>query len=181
MRLFEIETSLRQEIENFPFMRKNFVYQSSTLDFERKTGIKVSQDYKMPDNLTVEEVYKYASSVLRALDTRKIKTQEYRNRMKFIYDSIENLNPVLKTIQSPMVKNVEGHVLTAVLSRFNIDDIRSYVVDGKTGRWYINQPDFLETRHKKLEEIERRTGANVYWVMSQKTLDRVYAEVIKKY
>jgi hypothetical protein len=180
MRLFEIETSLRQEIENFPFVKKSFVYRSSTLDFEKKTGIKVSQDYKMPDNLTVEEVYKYSSSVLRALDTRKIKTQEYRNRMKFIYDSIENLNPVLKTIQSP-IENVEGHVLTAVLSRFNIDDIRSYVVDGKTGRWYINQPDYLETRYKKLEEIEQRTGAKITWIMSPKTLDRVYAEVLKKY
>ena len=179
MRLIEIQTTLKREIEEFPYPRARFTYQSSPLDFQKKSGIQVCQHYNMPDNLSVEEVYKYYSSVLRALDTRKIKRNEADNRMSFIYDSIERVNPELRTITS-VYDNREGHITTAVLSLFNIDDIRAYVEEGKSGRWYLGQPDY-EARYKKQSEIETLTGAPITWIMCNKTLDRVYAEVCKKY
>jgi hypothetical protein len=179
MRLFEIHNSLSNEIKTFPFMRKTYSYSSSPLNFERKSGIKVAQHYKMPEGLSVEDAYKYYSSILSALDSGKIKKDEANRRIKEITDSVMNLNPELATIaNSSNVQDAAGHVLIAALSLFPIQDIRSYVVDGKTSRWYAtNDP----TRYPKTKEIEELTGAPIHWVMSDNTLNRVYAEVCKKY
>lgn len=180
MKLYEITQSLRNEIETFPFKKKNFTYDSSTLDFQNKSGIKVCQFYKMPDNLSVETIYHYISSVLRALDTRKIKKKEADDRIKYVYNEIEKLNPILKRARNSNVQKDYSHILTAALSLFNIDDIISFVKDEKTGRYYMNRPDWDE-RYNKINEIETLTNANIYWIMCDKTLDRVYKEVCKKY
>lgn len=177
MRLFEIETSLKQEVESFPYMMKRFVYSSSPLNFETKSGIHVTQHYKMPENLPVDDVYKYYSSILSALDRRKIKRSEAQERTDRIYNSVVQLNPELKTIKSDF-QNAEGHVLTAALSLYNIDDIKGYVEEGKTSIWYINNEP---GRYAALREIEQLTGAKITWVMSNKTFNRVYAEVCEKY
>jgi hypothetical protein len=160
-------------------MRNNFSYTSSTLNFQKKSGIKVCGNYKMPDNLSVEEIYKYYSSILGALDRRKIKRAEVNSRIDFIYSQILRLNPIIGTINGNF-QNTEGHVLIAVLSLFNMDDIKSYVEEGKTLRWYLNQPDW-DIRYKKQKEIETLTGAPIHWVMCDKTFNRVYTEVCKKY
>lgn len=180
MRLLEIQHSLKQEIENFPYPASKYKYRSSTLDFQNKSGIHVTQNYKMPDGLPVEVVYRYLSSVLRALDTRKIKKAEYDARVNRLADEVIRLNPELKSIQAPNVFQPEVHILTAALSLFPVEDIKSYVEDGKTARWYISQPD-KDLRFKMISEIENLTGANIYWVMSDSTLQKVYSKVMKKY
>lgn len=181
MRLFEIEAfSLKQDIETFPFMKKRFVYFSSPLDFQNKSGIAVCQHYTMPENLSEEEIYHYLASVLAALDRNHINRAEYRKRCKHIYDSILNLNSDLASIHNDNKENVDAHVITGALSLFNIDDIKSYVEDEKTFGWYMHQPDWPE-RYKMLNEIETLTGARITWVMCDKTLNRVYKEVLLKF
>lgn len=198
MRLFEIskpssaksgtETSLNLEgqslkdiINSFPWMSKNYKFDSSPLNFEKKTGIKVAQYYNMPENLSVKMIYHYLSSVLQALDRRRIRTAEMKARIEHLYAAVEKVNPKLKTIDgSSWINGGDSHKLTAVLSLFPFDDIKPYVEDGKTNRWYMNQPDWPE-RWKKINTIELLTGALITWVMSPKTLDRVYNEVLKKY
>lgn len=180
MRLFEIDAPLKNDIDTFQFMKPRFVYDSSPLKFQNKSGIKVAQYYKMPDGLSVEEIYRYLSSILRALDTRKIKSSEAKVRMNRIVDSVKQLNPEVAAIRNDSIKNADMHVLTGVLSLFPIDDIKAYVEEEKTYRWYINQPDWPE-RYKMISEIESLTGAPILWVMSDKTLDRVYKEALKKF
>lgn len=180
MKLFEIQTRLRDEIESFPYLKQNFKYDSSPLKFQTKSGIKVCQYYKMPENIPVEEVYRYYSSILSALDRRKIKKNEANARIQRLTSSVLSLNPDLAAIQNPEILNAEGHVLIAALSLFPIEDIKSYVVEGKTNRWYISQPDWSQ-RYKMQAEIENLTGAPIHWVMSNSTLNRVYNEVVKKY
>lgn len=160
-------------------MRKTYSYNSSPLNFERKSGIKVCQQYKMPEGLSVEEIYRYYSSILAAADRRKIKTEEVNQRIQQVTDSVMQLNPELAAIVSGSnVQNVAGHVLIAALSLFPVEDIKAYVLEGKTSRWYIdNDP----TRYPKEHEIEVLSGAPIHWVMSDATLDRVYTEVCKKY
>ena len=179
MRLCEIESSLAKEIQSFPFLKKNFQFDSSTLNFQNQTGIKVAQYYKMPEGLSVQEVYRYLNSLYAALDRRQMKSADVRHRVESLYDSIEKLNPELASINQNNVRDAKEHILTAVLSLFPINDIESYVGDGKTGTWYLKRPDWPE-RYNKISQIEKSTGAGINWIPSPDTLDRIYKQVIKK-
>ena len=179
MKIHEIESSLTKEIQSFPVYRKRWSYDSSPQQFEKKSGIKIAQDYKMPEGLTVEEIYRYLASVYRAEDSRKIKRAESRQRSKNVYDAILKLNPQLATIDNGTIVDAWGHILTAVLSRFPFDDIYSYVHDGKTGTYYYNRPDWPE-RYRKEKYIETVTGAPIHWVLSDKTLNYLLKKVKAK-
>lgn len=108
--------------------------------------------------------------------TAKETEAEHVYAISLFASELQRLNPELKELQchpgniEPLVDIVWG-----VISGFNLNDIRTYSLEGKNG---VVDSENLEWQEKK-KSVEMATGARMYWVPSMETLDNALEQIVQ--
>lgn len=136
-------------------------------EFSDSTGIKVYQDWNIPgDDLEVQNELKSIDSGVfykkpMVEDEDLIRETEalwkkFVARNPFLTSWVERGSPMQETKQ-------KWDIMFGMVSKFNEDDIRSFL---KRGGMDVSPED-----RRRMKEIAKKTGKDLEWIPSLKTLD----------
>ncbi len=126
-------------------------------EFAIHTGMKwITVKWKLPVSV------KKAGSILREYDIDEVSD---------FYNKILKLNPSLKPLAGRKTIREKYTISMGVLSRFNLDDIE-FFCDRKINIVLCNA-----SNRRSKSVIEKKAGISTQWVMSPRTLSRVFEEL----
>lgn len=103
--------------------------------------------------------------------------QDYAREVVGFYDTLETLNPELKSIpvDRTNIRQLRD-VLDGALSHYNPDDIKAYSIDGLTVAGAMKDAEWV----KNNQAIKQATGADMEWVVSKPTQEKTLALLEEK-
>lgn len=136
-------------------------------EFSNLTGIKVHQNWNIPgDDLEIQNALKSMNS---GVFYRKpmVEDKDLIRETEELWKKFVSKNPVISSWVergSPMQETKQKwDIMFGMVSRYNEDDIRSFL---KRGGLDVSPED-----RRKMEEIGKKTGKDLEWIPSPRTLD----------
>lgn len=139
---------------------------------EKIIGIKLSKRYKLIKGWDEQMLGSYTDMLHQFLDLEILK----RNEVKEVYNKIVNslllLNPVLKSIEKIVIMSTMD-VLAGVISRFDPNDISSFIIGIKGSEsyhFYGDSIEFIKSKYKK---------AKFHYILSPHSVNKIIRHIKK--